>query len=112
MNFRPACSTAPHWHAELLRRVFVRLSRERKLPPRSHFLRTSRRRAVRALGCRPSGSTPSGTVGRFRSPLALLWPVRLGPAIPPASDPSSAHGPRVDLHGGIPPTGETLHGPK
>src|SRR5208337_1681519 len=41
MSSQPACSIALHWHAELLRRAFVRSGQARKRHPRSHSLQTS-----------------------------------------------------------------------
>src|ERR1043166_6574537 len=64
-----------------LAHAFARLDRARRLGLRFRFLRRVRRRPVRGLGCRLSGSTPSRTVGRSRTPLDQLLPVRRSHAI-------------------------------
>src|SRR5229473_603368 len=92
--------------------VFAPSNRARKQHLRSHCLRRVRRRAGRALGCHLSGSTPSRTVGRSRTPLNQRQPVRRGHAIRLASGPSSARGRTRYLHGRIAPCGGMLHWPR
>src|SRR5215469_10695476 len=94
-----------------LARAFALSNRARKRHLHYRYLRRGHRRAVRALGCRLSGSTPSRTVGSSDAPLNQPSPVRHCHAIRLASGPSSARDGRRDLHGRIAPCGEILGGP-
>src|SRR5215467_6068458 len=94
-----------------LARAFALSNRARKRHLHYRYLRRGHRRAVRALGCRLSGSTPSRTVGSSYAPLNQLSPVRHCHAIRLASGPSSARDRRRDLHGRIAPCGEMLRWP-